>query len=186
LDWLRKTAKEAGYLSAEEAEAKFKELQDKLETLTSSTTQFSEQRLKNQEAEARDSVRGWMSEAKIEDASGAKLKRVERLIAAWVNEDQERIDRWNMGGVEARNLVREGFDSEIKELGWTTAAPQSTTYAADKARSVAQGKTKLPAQGTATQKGTVTAPKGGPRKDPWADTHEQAYAMFQDARAARK
>lgn len=178
LDWLKKSGMKLGYVPKEEVEAKFQELKDVIEELKSGSAQSEEQRFRNQEAEHRSNLGTWLSEAKIQDdAEGTRTRVVGTLIKDWINNDDELVDRWRQGGVEARNLIREGFDLALKSLGWSpVASTQSSSYAADKARSVA-GNKKLPAQGTATKK--VSEVTRGRKKDAFDDMHERARAEFE-------
>ena len=182
-EWLKKEAAELGYLSKEEAETQLKELREQLKSLTSASTASEEQRFRNQEAEARGNLSSWLSEAKLEDKDGTKAKVVGTLVKDWINSDEELIGRWRQGGVEARNLVREGFDLALKSLGWQPIATSSSNYAADKARSVAANK-KLPAPGTAAKKGDGAKPSGR-AVDPMAALHEKAYALFDNMRNSK-
>lgn len=181
-DWLKKFSGKLGYVPKTELEETVNALKSELETLKGQSTQYEEQRFKNQEAEAQGNLSKWLSDAKFEDKSGAKARIVGTLVKDWINGDPDLIERWRQGGVTAQNLVKEGFDLALKDLGWqpSQAAGQASNYGSDKARSVAQNK-KLPAPGTATRKGDEKQTSGR-RKDPMEDLHEKAFAEFERVR----
>lgn len=176
LDWLKKSGAQLGYVPKEEVETLVNGLREQIEELKGQSSHFEEQRFKNQEAEARSSLTDWLKESKIEDAGGSKTRIVGTLVKDWINSDDELIARWREGGVEARNLVREGFNLALKELGWVGSAANATSnYAVDKAKSVA-GNKKLPAPGTAAKKGEEKTV--GPKQDKMASLHEKAFEEF--------
>ena len=185
---VREYLKANGFISKDDQDAALKELREQIEEMKQSGSRSEEMRFQNQEAEARDNVGGWLASAGIkDDAMGTKLAVVGTLVKDWINNDEERIDRWSRGGVSAKGLVKEGFDFAMKALDWkgaaaTTAAtgqlkPTDPGYAAAKAKAMATNK-KLPAPGTAKD-----APKGTPKQKGHinAELHEKAWKMFQDA-----
>jgi hypothetical protein len=159
--------KNLGYVSKEDQASALKELQDRLDRFEQSGKQSEELRFQNQEAEARNDVGGYLTAAGVkDDANGTKLQVVGTLVKDWINNDEERIERWTRGGVTAKNLVKEGFDQMLNALGWKPAVtpaagqlkPTDPGYAAAKAKAVATNK-KLPAQGTGRSHGDGSKPK---------------------------
>jgi hypothetical protein len=159
--------KNLGYVSKEDQAAALKELQDRLDRFEQSGKQSEELRFQNQEAEARNDVGGYLTAAGVkDDANGTKLQVVGTLVKDWINNDEERIERWTRGGVTAKNLVKEGFDQMLNALGWKPAVtpaagqlkPTDPGYAAAKAKAVATNR-KLPAQGTGKAHGDGSKPK---------------------------
>lgn len=183
---VRDYLKNLGYISKEDQETALKELRDQLAEMKQSGTRSEELRFQNQEAEARNDVGTWLSTAGIkDDANGTKLQVVGTLVKDWINNDEERIERWTRGGVSAKTLVKEGFDFALKALDWkgtpattaaTTGKPTDASYAANKAKALAANK-KLPAPGTASNDGAKPAPKKGGIS---ASTHEKAWKLFQE------
>jgi hypothetical protein len=109
------------------------------------------------------------------------------LVKDWINNDQERIERWTRGGVSAKTLVKEGFDQMLGALGWKAAqaAPQlkpgDPGYAAAKAKAVAANKGKLPAHGTGKETPSTPPKQRGHIN---AALHEKAYKLFQEMETA--
>lgn len=190
---VKKYLKELGYISKADQDEAMKELRDRLERFEQSGQRAEEMRFQNQEAEARNSLKGWLSSGGIkDDAQGSKEAIVGTLIKDWINNSDERVDRWSQGGVAANALVKEGYDHVVKMLGWkaTPAAggngnqplkPTDPGYAAAKARAVAANK-KLPTAGT----GKPGKPNATPKQKGAinAQLHEKAWAAFQEAEAA--
>lgn len=185
---VKKYLRENGFITKEEQAEALKELQERLDKFEQSGKQSEELRFQNQEAEARNDVGTWLSSAGIkDDANGTKMAVVGTLIKDWINNDEERIERWTKGGVTAKALVKEGYDFAIKALEWkgtpaTTAAPGQLKptdpgYAAAKAKAVAANK-KLPAPGTATKHGDGSKPKTK-QTGITASTHDKAWELFQ-------
>lgn len=173
-----------GFISKDDQEAAMKELRDQLAELKQNGSKSEEMRFQNQEAESRDNVSGWLSAAGIkDDTNGTKLQVVGTLVKDWINQDDERIERWTRGGVSAKTLVKEGFDFALKALEWkgtpaaaaTTGKPTDATYAANKAKALAANK-KLPAPGTAKADGDKPAPKKGGAIN--TALHEKAFELF--------
>lgn len=179
---VREYLKGLGYISKDDQETALKELRDQIAEMRQQGTQSEEMRFQNQEAEARSEVGSWLSAAGIkDDGTGLKQSVVETLIKDWINNSEDRIEKWSRGGVSAKTLVKEGFDFAMKALDWkaTPGAPLKPTdpgYAAAKAKAAAVNK-KLPAQGTGKD-----APKTPPKQKGHinAELHEKAWKMFQD------
>jgi hypothetical protein len=181
-----KYLKDLGYISKEDQEAALKELRDQVAEMRQSGQRSEEVRFQNQEAEARNDLKSWMSTAGIkDDAQGTKETIVGTLIKDWINSSEERIGRWSNGGVSAKALVKEGYDLFTKQLGWAAAKPAGNAplkptdpgYAAAKAKQVAANK-KLPASGTGKQPAKETPKQKGAIN---AALHEKAWKVFQDA-----
>jgi hypothetical protein len=181
---VREYLKGLGYISKAEQDEALKELRDEIAAMKQSGMHSEEMRFQNQEAEARDSVASWLSEAGIkDDANGTKLAVLGTLVKDWINNSDERVEQWSRGGVSAKSLVKEGFDFAMKALDWKaqTATPGALKptdpgYAAAKAKAAAVNK-KLPAQGTGKD-----APKTTPKQKGHinAELHEKAWKMFQE------
>jgi hypothetical protein len=185
---VKKYLRDLGYISKEDQEAALKELKDQFEQFKQSNSRSEELRFQNQEAEARNDVASWLSSAGVkDDASGTKLQVVGTLVKDWINNDEERIERWSRGGVSAKSLVKEGFDQMLGALGWKPAVtpaagqlkPTDPGYAAAKAKAVATNK-KLPAPGTGRGHGDGTKPKSRPTGITPA-RHDEAWKLVQEA-----
>lgn len=176
---VREYLKDLGYISKEDQEAALKELRDKLEALQTNGSQADSVRLQNQVEEGQQTIKGWLSEAKIQDEDGSKQAQVENFIKRYVNGDEEAVETWNRGGVGAKALLKESYDLAIKSLGFqpTQAGNTDAQYAANKAKAVATNK-KLPAPGTAKGASTVQ-----PKKPTGINTkvHEAAWKIFQES-----
>lgn len=174
-----------GYTSKEDVDKLVKELRDELGQLKQSGSQAESQRFENQEAEAREKLGSWLSEAKVtDDANGTKQQIVGTLVKTWIEGDDDRLARWNRGGSVAEKLVKEGFDDVMTHLGWkaaVTAQPNaSAAQAANVGRRMANSKT-LPAQGTARNGSASNQP--APKKGINSDTHNKAWAMLEKMQA---
>lgn len=185
-----KYLKENGFISKEEQDAALKELRDQLAEFKQAGARSEELRFENQEAEARNEVSSWLSTAGIkDDASGTKNAIIGTLIKDWVNGSDERVERWSKGGVEAKNLIKEGFDHCVRLLGWQAAAttvgktvlkPTDPGYAAAKAKAIATNK-KPPTPGTGKEAKKDTPKQKGAIN---AELHEKAWKLFQEAESA--
>lgn len=178
--------KNLGYISKEDQEAALKEFRDQLAEMKQSGARSEEQRFQNQEAEARSDVGGFLATAGIkDDANGTKLQVVGTLVKDWINNDEERIERWTRGGVTAKALVKEGFDQMLNAIGWKATPavaavpgqlkPTDPGYAAAKAKALAANK-KLPAPGTAKDSPADDRQK---KRGLTPKRHEDAWKMFQ-------
>jgi hypothetical protein len=185
---VREYLKKEGFVSKAEQDEALKELRDQIAEMKQSGTRSEELRFQNQEAEARNDVASWLSSAGVkDDASGTKLQVVGTLVKDWINNDEERIERWSRGGVSAKSLVKEGFDQMLGALGWKPAVtpaagqlkPTDPGYAAAKAKAVATNK-KLPAPGTGRGHGDGTKPKSKPTGITPA-RHDEAWKLVQEA-----
>lgn len=185
---VKKYLRENGFITKEEQAEALKELRDQLEEMKQSGKQSEELRFQNQEAEARNDVGTWLSSSGIkDDANGTKLAVVGTLIKDWINNDEERVERWSKGGVTAKALVKEGYDFALKALEWkgtpaTPAVPGQLKptdpgYAAAKAKAIAANK-KLPAPGTGRGHGDGSKPKVQKGHITPA-LHDKAWEVFQ-------
>jgi hypothetical protein len=177
-----------GFISKEEQEEALKELRSAIQEMQQMGQQSTELRFQNQEAEARDQVAGWLESSGFkDDGSGTKLAVVGTLIKDWINNSDERVDQWSQGGVQARNLVRQGYDFATKALGWVPATtgklnPSDPGYAAAKAKALATNK-KLPAPGTAKGRGDAEKPKNQKGHINSA-LHDKAWALVESMRGS--
>lgn len=190
-DYLRKVLPQIGYVPKEDLMKTVKELQAAVEGLQQQGTQSQETYFRNQEATAREQLNTWLGDAGIEeDADGNKARIVGSVIKDWINSDDELVERWSQGGVEAMKLVREGFDLAMKALGWGVAKPGAgnagAKYAADKAKAVAANK-KLPAPGTSGKKPVPDAKRrlASGQIDHIGSAHERAWKLFQEKSAEK-
>ncbi|HEY6766641.1 MAG TPA: hypothetical protein VI386_17920 [Candidatus Sulfotelmatobacter sp.] len=180
---VRKYLKDLGYISREDQETALKTLQERLDKFEQSGKQSEELRFQNQEAEARNDVGSWLSQAGIkDDATGTKLQVVGTLVRDFINNDEERVAQWTKGGLAARAVVKEAYDYAMKALDWKApvdpAKPANdAAYAANKAKAVATNK-KLPAPGTAKETATRVVPKQKGAIN--AELHEKAYKLFKE------
>ena len=185
---VRKYLKENGFISKDEQTEALQELRDQIAEMRNGSQRSQEVYFQNQEEEARDTVGSYMATEGIkDDGSGTKLAVLGTLIKDWINNSDERVDRWSRGGMSAKNLVKEGFDLMTKAVGWNkpaaagvTLKPTDPGYAAAKAKAAAANKGKLPAPGTAKH----GDPKAGTPKQKGhinASLHEKAWAAFEEA-----
>lgn len=186
---VRKYLKDLGYISKTEQDEALKELRDQLNEFKRSGQRSEELRFQNQEAEARNDLKSWLSSAGIkDDAQGSKEAIVGTLIKDWINNSDERVEKWSQGGISAKALIKEGYDHVVKMLGWKTANGDSKTalkptdpgYAAAKAKQLAANK-KLPTSGTGKPVKKETPKQKGAIN---ASLHEKAWTAFQEAEAA--
>jgi hypothetical protein len=183
---VRDYLKANGFISKEDQDAVLKELRDEIAGLKQSGTRSEEVRFQNQETEARDNLKDWLSTSGIkDDANGTKAQVVGTLVKDWINNDDERVERWSRGGVSAKTLVKEGYDFALRALDWkgtpqaaAPGKPTDATYAASKAKALAANR-KLPAPGTAKADGSGNRP--APKKGGAINTamHEKAWELFQ-------
>jgi hypothetical protein len=187
---VRDYLKGLGYISKEDQAEAIRELREQIDAMKQSGSRSEELRFQNQEAEAQSDLAGYIATAGVkDDAQGTKVAILGTLIKDWVNNSDERIERWSRGGVSAKALIKEGTDTMIKLLGWkaaqsTGAAPQlkptDPGYAAAKARAVAANEGKLPAPGTAKGATEKNVPKQ--RGHINAELHEKAWKLFQEGK----
>ena len=181
---VREYLKANGFISKDEQEEALKELREQIQEMRNQGSQSEELRFQNQEAEARNDLAGYMSAAGVkDDATGTKAQVIGTLVKDWINNSEERVERWSRGGVSAKTLVKEGVDSAIGMLGWKAAPvaapgqlkPTDPGYAAAKAKALAAYK-KLPAQGTGKD-----TPKNTPKQKGHinAALHEKAWELME-------
>jgi hypothetical protein len=180
---VREYLKAQGFISKEEQAEALAALQERLEAFEQRGMHSEEMRFQNQEAEAREDLAGYMTAAGIKDADGTKAQVIGTLVKDWINNSDERVERWSRGGVSAKSLVKEGVDAMISTLGWKAAVtpqpgqlkPTDPGYAAAKAKALAANK-KLPAQGTGKD-----TPKNTPKQKGHinAELHEKAWELIE-------
>ena len=183
LAYLKNVLPKLGYVPKEELEPlanEIKELKEQLESVKSSTTQSEEQRFRTQEATLQDELNTWVKSEYGDEKFDKRGALVGTLIRNWINADDDLIARWRQGGVEARNLIREGYDLFKAELPWPKSTVQpgaSASTAASKGRAVT-GNKKLPNEGTVNGKAKKEEPKPGD-KDYWTNLHNRARDFFE-------
>lgn len=185
---VREYLKGLGYISKEDQEEALKELKDQIAEMKQNGSRSEEMRFQNQEIEARNDLSGYLTAAGIkDDANGTKMQVIGTLVKDWINNDEDRIERWSRGGHSAKALVKEGTDQMIAALGWKgtpavaattpTLKPTDPGYAAAKAKSMAANKGKLPAQGTGKETPSKTPKQKGHIN---AALHEKAWKLFEE------
>lgn len=185
-DYLKSVLPKLGYIAKgdlEQSAQKIQELEAKLEKLEGSSQQSQAQYYSNQEASAREDLTSMLKNDYGDDPNGSRTRIVGTLIKDWINSDDDLVARWSKGGIEAKNLVREGYELFKGELPWqkpTAAAdPASAASAAAKGRAVVQNK-KLPQQGS-----SKTDAKGDGAKKVGINrsTHDKAWEVMQRVNA---
>ena len=165
-----------GYISKDDQETALKELRDQIAEMRQQGTQSEEMRFQNQEAEARSEVGSWLSAAGIkDDGTGLKQSVVETLIKDWINNSEERIEKWSRGGVSAKTLVKEGFDFAMKALDWKATRARRTSETDGPGLRSREGESRSGEQ-------EVTSTGNGERRPKDATEAEGAY----QCRTARK
>jgi hypothetical protein len=186
---VREYLKGLGYISKEDQEEALKDLREQMAEMQSNGRQSIEQKFQNQEADAQETVNGWLvADGVKDDGTGTKMAVVGTLIKDWINNSDDRIERWSKGGTSAKALIKEGYDYTMSAIGWAKSAttgnasdPNSSEYAEAKRAAQTRNKGRLPAQGT----GKTEEVKGNRPKQKShinAELHEKAWAMFNNSK----
>ena len=177
LAWLKKHAPRLGFVPKEELQSLKKEIEE-LKTSTAQDKEASqEQRRQSAVAEGRSAVASFLTTDKIDLA---KQRTVETLIAAWINADDARVDRFHAGGSVQQALLKEGYEEAKKELGWGQSQQNNgTSTAVNKGKALVRNKT-LPQAGAANrgsrQNDGVRKDAAG-RKDHIGSVHDKAWEI---------
>jgi len=161
LKWLQKMAPRLGYVPKDELQKTVEELKGQITELQAGTQAAQEERRSSLIDSGRQNVSQWLSDDKIADPDGNKRHVIETLVTAWINQDDERVNKFYQGGSVTKELLKEGYDLAKKSLGWTGAQPDATSRAADKGRAIQRNKS-LPKPGTSGKAGQQT---DGVRRD---------------------
>lgn len=182
---LSPAAKEAlGYTSKadfEKSQEELKALKEWRETQEQARTQDTEVQYQSRIETSEQKVSQWMKDSSIDDPDGMKMKSiVGPLVREYINQDEERIQQWNRGGVSMDKVLKDASDAVIKALGWSgnsakPATVSSASAAASKGKQLVSNKT-LPSPGDAKGK-AVPKKANAPDKD----TNDKAWDEFQAA-----
>lgn len=193
LDWLRANGKAAGYVPHEELlpmTEKLKAFEKELAELRGFRQNSESQHLDSLVRHGQSELRTLLKGAKLLSQDPAQAKSMglfaERALRAWIEEDQDRLDRFQAGGDELAELIREGFE-EIETVLNSVRAQQSASYAGKK--NAAAGKPPVNTAGKAAtqQQSQAQQQRRSPaqmnedraRKDNWDDPNKKAWELFQ-------
>lgn len=180
LKWLQKHAPRLGFVPKEELQALKKEVEEMKASTTQSAEAAQESRRQSAIAEGRSAVSQFLSADKID---AGKQRVVETLMAAYINADDARVDKFHAGGAIQRDLLKEAYEEAKKDLGLGTSQQQqtATSAAVQKGKALQRNKT-LPQTGSSNrgsrQNNDVRKDAAG-RKDHIGSVHEKAWEIAQ-------
>jgi len=185
LKWLKKHAGRLGFVPKEELTTTVDALKQDIEALKGNNQASTEAQFNALVDSGRESVRGWMTEQKIVDnADGEKQAVIEEVVRAWVNADQNRINRFYASPSSSHSLIKEGFDRAVKVLGWGKAAGTgngSVAAALAKGQSLVRNGKRMPQAGAGRgkpgQQNNTTRVDAGGKKDFIGSAHNPAWEV---------
>jgi len=183
LKWLQKHAPRLGFVPKEDLQALKKEFEEFKNSTTQGAEAAQEMRRQSVIADGKNSVVQFLAADKIsDDAEGTKAGIVETLITAWINSNDERVQKFWAGGTVTQAVLKEGYEAVKKNLGWTGQATsqQPSNTALNKGKQLQRNKN-LPNTGAAgkgkdQQRDNVRKDAGG-RKDYIGSKHDEAWEV---------
>lgn len=169
--------KENGFITKEEAA----DLRKQIEELKTGTTALRESRESDQLASLVDIGRSTLRSA----LEGAKIpleraSRFESAIKGWIDEDDERVNRFYAGGDETKKLITEGFQAICKEFGISLQSKPNLTAAQNKNKVLNRNPRPLPQSGSGQGNNRPQKEKQNEGLTP--DVHRRAAALFEQIR----
>jgi hypothetical protein len=188
LKWLQKHAPRLGFVPKEELQSLKKEFEDFKNSATQNNEAAQERYRSSVIADGKNSVVQLLAADKIsDDAEGTKAGIVETLITAWINSNDERVQKFWTGGTVTQALLKEGYEAVKKNLGWSGQANSQQNTALDKGKQLQRNRTlpKTDAAGKNRQQNDGVRKDAAGRKDHIGSVHDKAWEIAEKHFAGR-
>jgi hypothetical protein len=183
LQWIKKVAPALGFVPKTEIESLKTDLLKQIEELKGFKSTTEEQHFNTLVETGRSELGSLLTAAKL--PTDEKFSRfMETNIKAYIDADDERVNRFYAGGEETKKLIREAF-AEVKAVLGLARVQQKAD--ATRTKTSVPGRPNNarpnPAQQQRRPQGQQQPnPQNGPRQpkvDPMAKVHDRAWAAFQ-------
>ena len=174
IKWLEENGTKAGFLSKKEVEQQIKALEERITQLQQGSESQSEEAYSERLESSTSTVVGWLTSDGVQNAEAKMKSIVGPLIKEYINADDKgpdsRVARWNRGGSSMQKVVKEAYDTVVKDLGWAKATGSAE-------RALSKGKAVAAPKGTAAPK-KETSPTAK-NKAVWDEAGDAAWEEYQ-------
>jgi hypothetical protein len=183
LQWIKKVAPALGFVPKTEIESLKTDLLKQIEELKGFKTSTEEQTRNSLIETGRSELGSLLTAAKL-STEPKFVSFIENGIKAWIEADEERVERFYQGGEETKKLIREAFE-EVKSVMGLARVQQKADATRTKTSVPGRPNNARPNPAQQQRRPQQQQPpqnQGGPRAprvDPMAKTHDRAWAAFQ-------